>query len=96
MTTSEIIKTLAKRLQMTQAEARRLFRAKFAALTASLQKGETARLRGFGAFSVTTRKPLRAYDAKSNSFVPLPAKREISFQPNKPLSAESKPGGQNE
>jgi len=96
MTTSEIIKTLAKRLQMTQAEARRLFRATFAALTASLQKGETARLRGFGAFSVTARKPLRAYDPESKSFAPLPAKREISFQPNKPLSAETKGGGQNE
>jgi nucleoid DNA-binding protein len=85
MNTTEMIKTLAARLQITQKEARRHLHDMFAALSVSLQKGEKNVLRNFGALSAAPSKPIRIYDAATKDFVPVPTKIEIFFRPYKRL-----------
>jgi nucleoid DNA-binding protein len=86
MTTTEIIKTLAARLKITQREARRLFYNLFTTLTQGLQKKETMLWNGFGAFRAQRKKPLRTYDPSSQEFVPLPTETEVVFRPDKRLT----------
>jgi nucleoid DNA-binding protein len=83
MNTTEITKTLAARLQITQMDARRHLRNLFAALAVSLQNGEKAVLQKFGALSVAPKKPLRTYDPGTKEFVPAPSRIEIFFRPYK-------------
>lgn len=85
MNTTEMIKTLAARLQITQKDARRHLHNMFAALSVSLQKGEKTVLRNFGALSAAPGKPIRTYDAATKEFVPAPSKIEIFFRPYKGL-----------
>jgi nucleoid DNA-binding protein len=85
MNTTEMIKTLAARLQITQKETRRHLHDMFAALSVSLQKGEKVVLRNFGALSAAPSKPVRTYDAATKEFVAAPAKIEIFFRPYKRL-----------
>ncbi len=85
MNTTEMIKTLAARLQVTQKEARRHLHDMFAALSVSLQKGEKVVLRNFGALSAAPSKPSRIYDTATKEFVSAPSKIEIFFRPYKRL-----------
>ncbi len=85
MNTTEMIKTLATRLKITQKEAGRHFHEMFAVISASLQKGEKVVLRGFGAFGAAPGKPFRTYDPSTKEFVPQPSQMEIFFRPHKPL-----------
>ena len=83
MTTHEIIRTLAARLQITQREARRHLHNMFAAVATGLGKGETTGLGSFGILHATPGKPLRTYDPIKQEFVPQPAKIEFFFRPYK-------------
>ena len=85
MNTTEMIKTLAARLQITQKETRRHLHEMLAVLSASLQKGEKTVLRNFGALSAAPSKPIRIYDAATKEFVSAPAQIEIFFRPYKRL-----------
>lgn len=85
MNTTEMIKTLAARLQITQKEARRHLHNMFAVLSVSLQKGEKNVLRNFGAFSAAPNQPVRTYDAATKEFVPASSPIEIFFRPYKRL-----------
>ncbi|MGH7600920.1 MAG: HU family DNA-binding protein [bacterium] len=85
MNTTEMIKTLAARLQITQKEARRHLHNMFTTLSASLQKGEKTVLRNFGALSAAPSRPVRTYDAATKEFVSAPSKIEIFFRPYKRL-----------
>jgi len=85
MTTNEIVKTLAARLQITQREARLHLRHLFAALTECLQKGEPVGLPDFGSLNAAPDKPRRTFDASTQEFVPQPAKIAFSFKPYKRL-----------
>ena len=81
MNTTEMIKTLAARLQITQKQARRHLYDLFAAISVNLQKGEKVVLRNFGALSATPSKPVRTYDTATKEFVSAPSKIEIFFRP---------------
>jgi nucleoid DNA-binding protein len=88
--TTEMVKTLAARLQISQKEARRHFHHLFAAIAESLQKGEKLVLRGFGAFEASPRQPRRKFDSSTQEFVPLPPQVEISFRPYQRLKEKIK------
>ncbi len=81
MNTTEMVKTLAARLQISQQAARRHVHHLFAAIAESLQKGEKVVLRGFGAFDAASRQSRRGFDSSTREFVPLPPRVEISFRP---------------
>lgn len=85
MNTTEMVKTLAARLQITQKDARRHLHNMFAALSVSLQDGEKVVLQKFGALSAAPKKPLRTYDPGAKEFVPAPSRIEIFFRPYKRL-----------
>jgi nucleoid DNA-binding protein len=90
MTTSEIVKTLAARLKITQREARRHLHNMFAAISHGLQKGETVVMPNFGSPNAAPGKPLRTYDAVTQEFVPQPSKIEFLFRPYKRLKERMK------
>ncbi|MDZ7289865.1 MAG: HU family DNA-binding protein [candidate division KSB1 bacterium] len=86
MTTTEMIKTLATRLKITQREARRHLRNLFTAISERLQEGESVRLRGFGTLGTTENTTPRTYDASLKEFVPPPEKIKIFFRPYRRLT----------
>jgi nucleoid DNA-binding protein len=85
MTTTEMIKTLATRFKITQQEARRHLYNTFAAISESLQKGETVLLRGFGTFGTRESKPRRSYLPSKKKFVMIPSKMYVFFRSGKRL-----------
>jgi len=87
MTTNEIVKTLAARLQITQREARLHLRHLFALIAQRLQKGETVSLPNLGALNAAIDKPRRTFDAATQEFIPQPAKIEFFFKPYKRLKS---------
>ena len=87
MTTDEIVKTLAARLQITQREARLHLRHLFEFVAQRLQKGETVSLPNLGALNAAAGKPFRIFDTTTQEFVPQPRSIEFFFKPYKRLKA---------
>jgi DNA-binding protein HU-beta len=90
MTTTEMIKTLATRLQITQREARRHLYNLFATFANGLQNGESIMLRGFGTFGTRESKPRRSYlpfrrNLSAKKFILIPSKIYVFFRPGKRL-----------
>jgi len=87
MTTDEIVKTLATRLQITQREARLHLRHLFDFVTQRLQKGETVSLPNLGALNAAAGKTRRTFDENTQAFIPQPSPLEFFFKPYKRLKA---------
>jgi len=85
MTTTEIIKTLSKRLAISQRDARRFFKQMFEEISQSLEKGETMVIRGFGSFGTRVRKSRKSYHPTARRFMQLPPKRVVRFRPSSKL-----------
>lgn len=85
MTTDEIVKTLAVRLQITQREARLHLRHLFDFVAQRLQKGETVSLPKLGALHAAAGKTLRTFDETTQEFVPQPSPMAFFFKPYKQL-----------
>jgi DNA-binding protein HU-beta len=90
MTTSEMIKTLATRLQITQREARRHLHNALSTISTRLQKGESVILRGFGTFGTRESKPRRTYLPSQKKFITTPSKMYAFFRPGKHLKEAAK------
>lgn len=80
MTTDEIVKTLAARLQISQREARRHLRHLFDLVAHRLQKGETVSFPNLGALHAAPGKARRTFDATTQEFVPQPRPLEFFFK----------------
>jgi DNA-binding protein HU-beta len=85
MTTTEMVKMLAKRFKISQQEARRHLYNTFATISESLQKGEMVLLRGFGTFGTRESKPRRGYSPFTKRIVSIPSKMHVFFRPSKNL-----------
>ncbi len=85
MNTTEVIKLLAKRLDIPQREARVLLYAQFDAITRHLLEDHTVIQRGFGSFGVKETAPRRAYVPAKKAVCDIPAKRKVFFRIGKQL-----------
>ncbi len=65
----------------------------FEKLTSALASGDRVEIRGFGAFSVRTRKPRVAINPKNKTKVEVPSKNIVHFKTGKELHTRLNPKG---
>lgn len=92
MTKSELIERIAAKLpNLTLKDVDRIVNVIFDRLTEALANGDRVELRGFGAFSIRTRKPRVAINPKNKTKVQVPEKNIIHFKTGKELHARLNP-----
>lgn len=86
MTKSELIETLAKKLnQLSPKDVELAVKIVIDRLAQSLASGERIEIRGFGSFSLHYRPPRMGRNPKTGEPVPLPGKHVPHFKPGKEL-----------
>ncbi|MEJ2760494.1 MAG: HU family DNA-binding protein [Gammaproteobacteria bacterium] len=79
MTTSEIIKILARRLGITQVAARAVVHRKLETLTHQIYEEGGVALKGFGKITVQTAKARRNYIPGKSKYYLIPAHKRVKF-----------------
>lgn len=85
MTTTEIIKKLAERLQISQTEARRLLRQLQETVVKDIDSGKTLVLRGFGSCGTRKQESRISYNPALRKRMKLPPKIVMFFRPSQRL-----------
>lgn len=85
MTTAELVKALASRMEISQRQARSLLDGYVAAITQQLVAKNTVILRNFGSFSIKQVAEKRAYVPVKKSLCLIPAHQRLHFKPAKHL-----------
>ena len=90
MTTSELIKTLAIKLDKPQTEIRKLLNSTIGIFRERLVNKEKFTIPGFGTFDTAERKERRAYNPHYKKMTLLPKKRVGVFRSSKKLKDQIK------
>ncbi len=85
MTKLELIKIIAEKMDITHKESTEAVNLILEAITNSLSKGESIKIRGFGVFNVKEKKEKIARNPKTGEKVHVPAKKVVKFKPGKEL-----------
>ncbi len=85
MTKLELIKIIAEKMNITYKESTEAVNLILDAITNSLSKGESIKIRGFGVFNVKEKKEKIARNPKTGEKVHVPAKKVVKFKPGKEL-----------
>ena len=86
MTRSELVERIAAKMpNLTIKDIDNIVSVVFDKLTAALAAGDRVEIRGFGAFSVRTRKPRVAINPKNKTKVKVPSKNIVHFKTGKEL-----------
>jgi nucleoid DNA-binding protein len=85
MTKKDIIKTLADKFEVSQADSKRIVQGTFNAIVDTLLSEGRIELRGFGVFEVKTRKQRNARNPQTGETVVVPERKVIAFKPGKEL-----------
>jgi integration host factor subunit beta len=86
VTRSELIEKIAAQMpNLTVKDIEGIVNVVFEKLTNALAAGDRIEIRGFGAFSVRTRKPRVAINPKNKNKVEVPAKNILHFKTGKEL-----------
>lgn len=85
MTTTEIIKKLAERLQINQAEAKRLLRLLQDTVVKDIDSGNTLVLRGFGSCGTRKHEARFSFNPAVRKRMKLPPKIVMFFRPSQRL-----------
>jgi len=89
MTTADLVRALAKRLGVSQKQARTLLDGYVGAITRQLAQKNSVILRNFGSFSVKDIAEKRAYVQAKNSLCLIPAHPKLHFKPPQRLKEQS-------
>lgn len=86
MTRSELVERIAAKMpNLKIKDIDNIVDVVFNKLTTALAEGNRVEIRGFGAFSVRTRKPRVAINPKNKNRVEVPAKNIVHFKTGKEL-----------
>lgn len=85
MTTTEFVKNLAERLEITQVEARRLLRVWHETLVKDLEGGKTVVMRGFGSCGTRKQEARLSFNPALRKRMKLPPKVVMFFRPSQRL-----------
>ncbi len=92
MTRSELIEKIAAKMpNLTVKDVESIVSVVFEKLTSALASGDRVEIRGFGAFSVRTRKPRVAINPKNKTKVEVPSKNIVHFKTGKELHTRINP-----
>jgi DNA-binding protein HU-beta len=85
MNKSELVEHIATSADLSKAAATRALEATLEAIGATLQKGGTVSLVGFGSFSVTQRAPRTGRNPLTGAAIKIKAAKIPKFRPGKAL-----------
>jgi len=86
VTRSELIEKIAAKMpNLTIRDVENIVSVVFDKLTKALAAGDRIEIRGFGAFSVRSRKPRIAINPKNKTKVEVPSKNIVHFKTGKEL-----------
>ncbi len=85
MTTTELVKKLAERLQISQVEARTLLRRLQETVVKDLESGKTVVLRGFGSCGTRKQEARLSFNPALRKRMKLPPKVVMFFRPSQRL-----------
>lgn len=92
VTRSELIEKIAAKMpNLTVKDVESIVSVVFEKLTSALASGDRVEIRGFGAFSVRTRKPRVAINPKNKTKVEVPSKNIVHFKTGKELHTRINP-----
>jgi len=83
---SELIEHIAQQADISKAAAGRALEAVIGGIQASLKKGDTVSLLGFGTFAVSTRAARTGRNPQTGKSIQIAAKKVVKFVPAKALS----------
>lgn len=86
ITFSEACRLIAERTGIARQDVDEFLRALFTAMADELEKGETVRIKGIGAFKTTSISERKSVDVNTGREIILPSRKKISFIPSKGLS----------
>ncbi len=85
MNKSELVEHIATSADLSKAAATRALEATLEAIGATLKKGGTVSLVGFGSFSVTQRAPRTGRNPRTGAAIKIKAAKIPKFRPGKAL-----------
>jgi DNA-binding protein HU-beta len=85
MTKEELVKGVAKRMEVSQSAASKSVDVIFDALKESLGKGDSFRMIGFGTFKVVDRSERKGRNPRTGQEITIPAQKTVRFLPGKQL-----------
>jgi len=85
MTKEELVKSVSKRMEISQSQASKGIDAMFAVLKESLGKGDSYRMIGFGTFKVVERSERKGRNPRTGEEITIPAQKTVRFLPGKEL-----------
>ncbi len=91
MTKAELIEEVAKKADISKADAERTIAAFFELVVASTKKGDKVAWPGFGSFSTTRRKERTGRNPQTGATVVVPASTAMKFSASSTLKAELNP-----
>ncbi|MBN1650866.1 MAG: HU family DNA-binding protein [Bacteroidales bacterium] len=90
MNQNEFIKNLAVRLNLTQAETKKLLKSAIDTLTEVLDQDITVTLPGLGTFNTATTKRRKSFSPHHDQMLMLPPKRTLRYSPSSTIKNELK------
>lgn len=88
MNTTELVERLAKRLDLSKAEAKRLLNAHLEAIARHLVQGDSVVLRGFGTFEIRQTRAHKGRLPGTDTEALMPGHRRPHFRPSAKLKAD--------
>ncbi len=92
MTDADYVKNVAKRMNLSQAETKRLMKQSFATLVSVLDSGKKFTMPSLGTFGTKVREQHKAYNPFYEKFMLFPKKRVITYYPNSAIKEEVNKG----
>ena len=84
MTTKrEIVKTIAEKTALTQAQAGEVVQLTLEAIIDTVLSDRRIELRNFGVFEVKQRQPRKARDPRTGATITVPARQVVVFKPSR-------------
>lgn len=89
MTTKrEIVKTIAEKTALTQAQAAEVVQLTLEAIADTVLAERRIELRNFGVFELRERKPRKARDPRTGATLVVPARQVVVFKPSRHLDEQ--------
>jgi len=85
MNQGELVRFLARKLNLTQAETVEAVKAVIEKMTDELTKGDRVYIRGFGSLRKEKRKAKRTRDITTGKMTTIPERETIEFTPSRTL-----------
>lgn len=85
MNKAELVEHVAKKAELTKADAQRAVEAIFEGIKMTLKKGGEVRLVGFGTFSVAKRAATTGRNPRTGEAIKIPASKQPKFKAGKEL-----------